>query len=221
MPARAKLIGMTFGRLGVVEYAHSTRHVYWRCVCVCGAEVVVDTGSLTTGHTKSCGCFRKEVTSARVFKHGQSNFRNGTSLSKGTPAYQCWKNMLKRCYYRNCDSYKNYGGRGIRVCERWHRFENFLADMGAAPEGMELDRRDNDGDYKPENCRWASIREQVNNRRITRWLTHMGETKSLADWARERGIKPYQLRQRLDGQGWSLDEALRRPMLQRKPPTKR
>jgi len=117
--------------------------------------------------------------------------------------------MRRRCLDKNFKDYPNYGGRGIEVCERWNSFENFLADMGKRPPGMTLDRIDNDGDYEPGNCRWASHRTQMNNTRKNRFLTYGGKTASLSDWARHVGITPTCLSMRLRVLHWPLAKALR------------
>lgn len=126
----------------------------------------------------------------------------------GTATYRCWANMVQRCTNPNNTYYCNYGGRGIKVSARWMVFENFLADMGVRPEGMTLDRwPDNDGDYRVENCRWATRSEQNLNNRRTRLLTHGGETMPISAWARKLDIREPKLRERLD-KGWPLELAL-------------
>jgi hypothetical protein len=102
--------------------------------------------------------------------------------------------MIQRCYNPNRDGYKNYGGRGIKVCERWHIFENFYNDVGDCPEGLTLDREDNNKDYAPENCRWATNKEQSNNTRRNHRVTYKGETKTLSQWAQDLGINKSKLR---------------------------
>lgn len=109
-----------------------------------------------------------------------------------TRTFKSWDSMLQRCTNPNDPSYPRYGGRGIKVCKRWLKFSNFLADMGVRPEGKTLDRINNDQGYKPGNCCWATAEEQQRNRRNSRWVTHNGQTKMLIDWSREMGI-PYDL----------------------------
>lgn len=125
----------------------------------------------------------------------------------GTPTYNSWLGMRQRCYLKTSISYKKYGGRGIKVCKRWEKFENFLADMGERPEGKTLDRINNNGDYKPSNCRWATLSEQQRNKnkyeypsvhKNSRNITFRGETKSLSEWARAIGITKGGLRNRLE-----------------------
>lgn len=123
-----------------------------------------------------------------------------------TAFYKVWSGMVARCRNPQHQAYKNYGGRGITVCERWLRFENFLADMGDRPAGMTLDRIDNDGPYNKENCRWASWETQQNNSRNNRVIEYMGDRKTLIQWARELKLGSQLLRQRIDA-GWSLSRA--------------
>lgn len=149
----------------------------WECICDCGKTVVVRQTNLRTGHTTSCGCSRKGVNRT----HGMSK----TSTSKS------WEGMRQRCYNPNNNSYHRYGGRGITVCERWREsFENFLEDMGPAPEGHSIERKDNNGNYEPDNCRWANKREQSLNRRTSRLVTAHGRTLTIKEWADLCGL-PY------------------------------
>lgn len=148
--------GMRFGRLVVTGYSERSK---WICRCDCGRDTLVKTGKLTMGLTKSCGCFRKENTSRLKLVHGQSR------VGHRTKTFDRWKGMRARCRDPKHKSYVNYGGRGISVCERWSDFRNFVADMGEAPEGMLLDRINNDGNYEPGNCRWVDPKQSANNRR--------------------------------------------------------
>lgn len=155
--ARTDLTGHVFGMLtvehrepGPRDRAHPPR---WRCRCACGGTTVALASNLTTGRTQSCGCGR--------IKHGLSR----------TPTWVSWKSMLDRCRAPRGKNHANYAARGIRVCAEWqdeHGFERFLADMGERPEGTTLDRKDNDGNYEPGNCRWATPVEQRANRRPVR-----------------------------------------------------
>jgi hypothetical protein len=116
--------------------------------------------------------------------------------------------MIQRCTNKAAPNYRRYGGRGIAVCERWLLYENFIADMGLSPNGFTLDRMDNDGNYEPGNCRWADRRTQANNRSSNRLISHAGMTKTISEWARERGIKVSTLGMRINHYGWSISRAL-------------
>lgn len=122
-----------------------------------------------------------------------------------------WGQMISRCYDPNNHKYKSYGGRGIRVCDRWICRRLFIEDMGERPDGMTLNRIDNDGDYSPENCEWATYKEQSQNRRDNRRITFEGKTQCLTEWARQYGLNRTTLRRRLDS-GWSIENALKTPI---------
>ena len=161
MPAAKNLVGQEFGRLTVTERAGSrSGRVAWTCRCACGKTVEVVSHSLTSGHTTSCGCWRNERNASTQVVHGHA--RRGV---KPTQTYRTWQAMMTRCYNPNVKSYKDYGGRGVQVCEQWHSFANFLTDMGERPPGTTLDRKDNDRGYAPDNCRWATKAEQASNTR--------------------------------------------------------
>lgn len=152
------------------------------CVCVCGNVRWVGLYVLKTGRSLSCGCVHLANGGSRV-THGFSRRGNVS------PTYRSWQSMKRRCLEVVSPSYKNYGGRGITVCDRWLKFENFLADMGERPEGFTLSRVDNDGDYEPSNCTWASIGVQSLNKRNTVVTVYMGKVMTLFEAASLAGLK--------------------------------
>lgn len=194
------LTGKTFGRWTVLGYSGQgkSRGTMWLCRCECGTEKTVDSASLRRGGSLSCGCFNEEVCT----KHGQC----------GSRLYGIWAGMIGRCTRTRHKSYRNYGGRGIKVCERWMSFANFAADMPPFPgDGYQIDRIDNDGNYEPGNCRWATRKENMRNRRTTHLMTLNGVTKPMSDWADELGINRDTIRDRLR-RGWSEERALTVPV---------
>jgi hypothetical protein len=177
------LIGNKFGRLTVIDRAITHNRQYkWICKCDCGKEVSVFSGSLTRGLTTSCGCYQKECATANATKHGYHKTRT----------YNSYLNILSRCYDKKSARYYRYGGRGITVCDRWlgnGGFINFLEDIGKAPKDRQIDRINNDGNYEPENCRWATKKEQANNKSTNVFLTYSGITRTISGWAEQIGIK--------------------------------
>lgn len=175
----------------------------WRCRCVCGKEFDVHGYAMRRGTTKSCGCQRQEFRAPHITTHGHS--RGG----KLTPEYRTWRAMKNRCYNTKDISYKNYGGRGIKVCKRWlESFEDFLADMGPRPSSAHsIERRENNAGYEPWNCYWLPVSEQHSNKRSNVYLEYGGERLTLAQWSRRVGCDHTSLRRRLSN-GWSLEDAL-------------
>lgn len=200
------LTGMRFNRWTVQGRGpnNTKGQAQWICKCDCGSERLLVSVSVRTGHSKSCGCLKLEVLKERSTKHGHAH------MGKISPTYQSWAGMLARCTDTKHKGYKAYGGRGIKVCERWKSFKNFLADMGEKPIGTSLDRKDVDKGYSKANCRWATSFEQARNKRNTRMMTLYGQTRPLAEWAELTGIKKKILWDRL-GAGWSEEEALTIP----------
>ena len=182
--------GQKFGRLTVIKLLYRNSHgdPVWLCQCECGTEKAILGPNLS--NTKSCGCLRRE----QLRTHGL----------RYTPIYNTWSNMLARCNKSTHKDYKHYGGRGIGVCSRWHKFENFFTDMNPRPKGMTLERKDNSGDYCPENCVWATRADQSKNKRSNVWLTAFGKTQILADWIKELKITRKSIKQYL-AEGRSLE----------------
>lgn len=208
MPPRIDLTGQTFGRLTVTGYHGGARTPSgsithrWACRCACGAMRAIVAAKLRSGHVRSCGCLRVEMTSARFTTHGAAPVRGRSAT------YRSWAAMIMRCENPARWQFKYYGGRGITVCARWRAdFAAFLADMGERPEGCTLDRVDNDGNYEPGNCRWATLAEQARNSRRARIVEHAGEQLSVAAWSERTGIPATLIASRLR-RGWSAARAL-------------
>jgi hypothetical protein len=194
--------GDRYERLTVVERlaakSKTDTNARWLCRCDCGMAVVAYGQDLGRGKVKSCGCLNAE----RIMQHGMSQL----------PVYHVWRQMRQRCENPTAQRYADYGGRGIKVCERWGKFENFIADMGHPAPGMSLDRIDANGGYCKENCRWADDVRQANNKRNNRVLDFNGEKRTIAEWAEKLGVEWSIIRNRLDNYGWSVERALTTPI---------
>ena len=199
-----------FGRLTVVGVAGKTARgaTVAKCLCDCGTAVDVQWTNLQSGGSQSCGCLRREITALRALKHGHNRNRRVTA------ELSTWKGMLQRCYYPKSISYKNYGGLGIKVCDRWRlSFAAFLEDIGPRPSPQHsLDRFPNEkGDYEPGNVRWATRAEQARNTRRTTAVTFNGLTLCVEDWSVRTGISQSTLCRRIKA-GWSIERALTTPV---------
>jgi hypothetical protein len=196
------LSGRRFGRWVVLEKAERKNNkVHWKCQCDCGNTSVAASSALLGGKTNSCGCLQRDQAATRVKSHGLSM----------TPTWSSWISMRKRCYYNNSIVYKHYGARGIKVCPDWRdSFEAFFRDMGPRPPGTSLDRIDGNGDYTPENCRWATIEEQLRNRSITRFHEVDGCSMTVREACERYGKTIGQVNGRLSW-GWDIMDALKTP----------
>jgi hypothetical protein len=184
---------------------------YWLCRCICENWNIVAKGKLKSGKTKSCGCHKDQAVGDRNRTHGLSRSRS----------HNIWCGIHSRCYDPNSQSYEGYGGRGIIVCERWHGpngFANFLLDMGEPPsQEYSLDRKNNDGPYSPENCKWSDRYEQARNTRRNRYLTAQDQTYCISQWSEITGLKQGLIAARVR-RGWSDEEALEfKERIHRKP----
>lgn len=194
---RIDLSGSKFGKWTVKNIRNGN---LWLCECDCGTQKMVTGSSLKLGTSTSCGCSGKDWCRT----HGM----------EGTREYNTWGQMIQRCQNPKAQQYKNYGGRGIKVCERWRDFPNFFADMGYKPEGLSLDRINNDGDYEPSNCRWANFKEQMNNRRRTIMIEYQGKKIPISELSELTGIKRKVINSRIKS-GYSIEQITSKDRLSR------
>ena len=211
------IAGIRYGRLTAVKPASpaiskaGSVNYRWVCMCDCGAVKAIHSSALASGNSKSCGCLQAEKRLARMTTHG---------LSK-TPEYFIWNTMRGRCENPSNKQWNEYGGRGIAVCKRWEKFVNFHEDMGKRPSSKHsIDRIDNNGNYEPGNCRWASKKQQARNTRSQRSVSAFGISRCLAEWEESTGIKSDTIAARIDRLGWSAEKALTKP-LQYRPKNKK
>jgi hypothetical protein len=199
--AKIVMVGDVFGRLSVLAVGQVPGTYRYVSVCQCSCNSppkVVRSDSLVMGKVESCGCLQKE----RTTTHGMTSSGH----------YGRWRHMMQRCYNQDDKSFKDYGGRGIKVCDRWHKVENFVSDMAPTyKQGMEIDRINNDGNYEPLNCRWVTSSGNANNRRSGHLITHEGVTQSMTDWSRQTGISVGTLSERINVLGWSHSRAVTEP----------
>lgn len=208
MGAFVDLTGKRFGKLVVVGRADDYispkgyRSLNWSCVCDCGNETVVRGCNLRSGASLSCGCNR--ICNPNRRTHGMKNSR----------IYSIWRSMKDRCFNENCVSYKNYGARGITVCDEWaNNFSAFYdwAIKAGYSECLSIDRIDNDGNYTPSNCRWATPEVQANNTRHNHMIEYNGKTLTLSQWSKLTGIKYSKIKERINKCGWSVEKTLTTP----------
>lgn len=203
MKTYENLTGRRFGRLTVIDLQRIDGRIYWKCKCDCGNTKLIPRGSLVSGRTRSCGCYNRERAVETNTTHGMTETR----------LYQTWQNMKNRCRNKNVESYKYYGERGISLCDEWNEsFESFAKwsmENGYA-DGLSIDRIDPNVGYEPSNCRWVDIVTQANNKRTNHLLTYNGETKTVAEWAREIGLS-YKVLYRRVCLGWTAERALTTP----------
>jgi len=186
------MLGKKFGRLTAIKSMGPKPSIFfWLCKCDCGKEVEINGNRLRSGHTKSCGC----ITATQ----------KGLSTSK---TYNSWSGMMSRCYDKNDVNYKRYGGSGIIVCDSWHIFENFYKDMGDRPDKLSIDRINFIGNYEPDNCRWATIKQQNSNRSDNHILDAFGIRMTLAQWSEKTGIGTSTIWKRIVKLKWFTEKAL-------------
>ena len=203
---RLDLTGKRYGRLVVIEFVGTLPNdksvSLWKCKCDCGNEKIIKIGSLQSGATKSCGCLRLE----KVRTHNKSNTR----------IYKIWQGIKRRCNNTNCNAYKIYGARGIKICDEWSNingFENFYnwSMNNGYSDTLTIDRIDVNGNYEPDNCRWATMEEQGNNRRGTKKYVIDGESHTITEWSKISGVSRENIRRRIKS-GWDIKKAVFKPL---------
>lgn len=201
-PNFKNLVGREFGRLRVLAYTTCLRgRTRWICECSCGTIKAVLRDQLLQETTVSCGCYNTDICTS----HGMY----------GTPEYKAWQSMLQRCENSKCPEFSDYGERGISVCRRWHDFELFFSDVGKRPgPGYSLDRfPDNNGDYKPDNVRWATWKQQHRNKRSNTHIVIDGVSRCIAEWCEVYGIYDNLVNSRIHELGWNPIRAITTPIM--------
>jgi len=204
MPKLNDLTGKRFGRLVVVgRISRYSNRVHWKCKCDCGRTTVVRASNLSSHAIVSCGCYHTQELAFRLTTHGLSR----------SPEYRIWRGLISRCNNRRNAVFTHYGGRGIKVCKRWLKFENFYVDMGNRPSRRHsIDRIDNNGNYTPKNCRWATRKQQANNARSNHRLRHNGKSMTISQWSDETGISRSAIHGRIK-MGWGVARLLSTPSI--------
>lgn len=201
------ITGQRFDKLIAKSFSHldNQNASIWLFECECGTSKLIRAKDVKAGKISSCGCKKIEMVRAKNYKHGNAE------RDKTTPTYNSWRGMIERCTNPSNISYKNYGGKGIKVYQSWLVFENFLSDMGEAPAGMTIERISIEGNYEPNNCKWASRHEQSRNHSRNVNITCYGRTQCLQDWANEVGINSWTIHCRVFKRNWSVKKALETP----------
>ena len=201
------LAGQRFGRLVVLERVGTNKsgNVLWSCLCDCGNRIIARSDHLKDNHIQSCGCLQKEIASKSCIENKTTH-----NMSK-TKIYGAWGNMRKRCYNIKNKEYKNYGGRGINICDEWNNEKTGLINFynwsmaNGYKEDLTIDRKDVNGNYEPSNCRWATYKEQANNKRNNHYITYKNETNTVTEWSEKLGIKRKTLDWRI-ANGWTTEK---------------
>lgn len=205
MPAIKDISGMRIGHLVVLKYEGQDlrHHALWSCLCDCGKTIRVNSSNLIWGNTKSCGCLRKKLNTEKCTTHG---------LSK-TRLYEIWAGMKKRCINPNSHAYERYGGREITVCNEWMDFPPFYkwAIANGYEEDLTIERKNNDGNYEPSNCVWATYKIQARNMKTNHRISFRGEVFCINEWAEKLNIAPGTLWNRIK-LGWSTERAFTQPV---------
>ena len=206
MKKRIDLTGKRFNRLVVVKEVDKNKYGtrQWLCKCDCGKYVIDTSNHITTGHTKSCGCYKIEFAKNSFTKHGE----------KYTRLYNIWCSMKQRCYDENCNNYTRYGGKGISVCDEWNNSYECFRDWSMRngyKDNLSIDRVNNNGNYEPDNCRWATRKTQSNNKSSNHVITYNGITKTVKQWSEDININYGTLLSRFL-RGWSIERALKQPV---------
>jgi len=201
------LVGNKYGRLTIIschyevsKNSHKNIHMSV-CVCECGKTITTRTTRLISGITKSCRCLSTELTVARNKTHGDAD----------SVEYGIWCGIKNRCTNKNVKSYKDYGERGITICDRWLVYENFLADMGRRPKGCSIDRINNEGNYEPDNCKWSTRSEQQNNKRTNHIIEYNGERLNIKQWCTKLNLQYSTILRRCTLPGWTAEQILTTP----------
>jgi hypothetical protein len=197
-----ELLNKKFNRLTILEFLGSNKkgQVFCKCRCDCGCIIPVNVAHLKNGNTKSCGCYKREITVERNKKDAHPH--------RKTRLYRIWKRMHQRCYEMQCDDYKDYGAKGVVICNEWHEYYNFhnWAISHGYADNLTIDRIEVTGIYQPSNCRWATILEQARNKRNNHFITFRGHTKTLSEWCYIFRIESSKVRYRLS-HNWPLEKA--------------